>query len=457
MQQPLYLIGIGGTGMTPLAEIAQSFGYEVIGSDSQPSASVTRLQGHGIKVFLEQHEKNLPEQATVVVSSAINEDNPELMTARQRGLKILHRSELLATLMQERTAVTVSGTHGKTTTSSLIAYLLDQLNLKPTAAIGGELIGYKRSLANCNSPYFVAEADESDGSFLRYRPFISVLTNVDSDHLDHFGNLDQLQQACRDYLNTTDVEGCSVVGWDSKPIREISEGLKHRRLSYGFSIGSEVRAFNIKVVDGYTSFDVVVEHDLMTCRLALFGRHNVANALGGLAVIRALDGDVSKAADALATFPGVRRRMELKGQNETTSIYDDYAHNPGKIRAATSGLKEAFADRRLLAIFQPHRYSRLKTTYDLTTQSFCRADHVIVLPVYAAGEKSLDGFTAKRIARDISEHSAVSAISVDNMEDALCEAQNFCQKQPTNIVTLGAGDVSKLADQLTRSLCGKES
>ena len=456
LKNSLHFIGIGGSGMSGLAELALSRGYQVTGSDVAESDVITRLKSAGIKIFSEHSPGNLGPDSTVVFSSAIKAENPELSSANQRSPGPLHRSELLASLMESKKQITVAGTHGKTTTSAMLVHMLEALGCDPDAVIGGVMSNSGKSFRAGKGNYFVAEADESDGSFLRYSPFISVLTNIDADHMEFFKTTDRCVAAFSDYLGRTHVDGVAVIGWDSTLARSASEVVQNRRLTYGFVLGCEVRGVNIQSKDGVTTFTAVVERDQVKCQIKMPGKHNVQNALCALAVARALELDVSKAAAALETFEGADRRLSLVAHTKQIWVYDDYAHNPGKISACLTSVKEMWPEKKLVAVFQAHRYSRLQTMHHAMMSSFSSADLVVTLPVYAAGEAPANGFTPEEQCREIEKLSGVRAVPAKDFDTAVNLVCAELSPQVI-IVTVGAGDVWKVAKMLREKFNGQAS
>jgi len=445
--QPIHFIGIGGSGMSALAELAVKRGLKVQGSDTHDSGTVKKLVTLGINIFPDHRSSNLEGAKTVVYSSAIPSDNPELVGAKENSLEILHRSDFLKYLMLDQQAITVAGTHGKTTTAAMIAFVLDKLGMDPTVAIGGRMKALGSSARHGKGNLFVAEADESDGSFLKYSPYLSILTNVDSDHMEYFKNQEGLEAAFLKYLNNTEEDGVAIVGWDNPVSRSIGLEYTGNRLTYGFAIGSEIRAINYRLEAEFACFDAIVEHDIVAVRLKMYGKHNVSNALCALAVVRALELDVKKAAKALESFPGVDRRLALIHQDENIKIYDDYAHNPGKVAACVSALKEAFPKHKLHVLFQAHRFSRLETMYEETLGSLEDADVVYFLPVYAAGETTDKDFSPLRLAKDFSQRCDTKAIPCNNFKDAVKMVQKNLLP-PAVVLTVGAGDVWQIAHKI---------
>ena len=451
IEDPIHFVGIGGSGMSGLAELAIHGGHKVQGSDAKASAAVDRLVRLGALVVAGHDANALGTARTVVYSSAIPGSNVELVEARRLGLAVLHRSDFLRHLMEGRQAVTVAGTHGKTTTSAMITHMLDDLGLDPSAAIGGAMQRYHSPARSGGGGLFVAEADESDGSFLKYQPFVGVLTNVAFDHMEYFKDQTRLETAFRSYLRLVDPDGWAIVGWDSALARQVAEGYAGNRLTYGFVLGSEVRATEYHCDKGETRFTAIVERDRINCRLAMMGRHNVQNALCCLAVARALELDCQKAAASLAHFAGVERRMTHVHSGQALHVFDDYAHNPGKIAASVETLREAWPDWQLHVVFQPHRYTRLETMYDDMLDAMLGADIVYLVPVYSAGETTLRDFSPTRLARDLEHRLPVEAVPCESLDEAV---QAIRQRLAPNsvVLTVGAGDVHRVATQLEESL-----
>lgn len=444
-QRLVHFIGIGGSGMRPLAEIALAQGYQVSGSDSSQSSSTDELVARGAQVTIGHSAEALPQGAVrIVASTAIKGANPEVAEAQRLGLPILHRSEFLHELMSRFKAICISGTHGKTSTTAMVAFMLRELGLDPTAAIGGELVGSNSYSMIGSGPWFVAECDESDGSFLRYEPFLSIITNIDLDHLDYYQDLEGLKRGFLTFVNKTQAEGWAIVGWDNNAAREVAHEFSGQRLTFGTRIGSEVRGLNFKSHGAVADYQAVVDKLLIKSHAPLVGRHNLQNILCCLAVAKALELDLQKAADALSRYPGVKRRFSLVAEIDGVKIFDDYAHNPGKIQSCIEGAREAFPSERLIVIFQPHRYSRLETMYNETMASFAAADEVLIMPVYAAGETTDKDFSPISMAEDLSRLSRVKAqpYSTENLNKLLQS-----QRRPTVLITVGAGDVSQLSQQ----------
>jgi len=452
---PLHFVGIGGSGMAPLAELCHRQGLQVQGSDSTGSAVIASLENLGIKIFPSHAEGNIRGAQTLIYSTAIPKTNPELVAAEREKISLMHRSDLLAWLTRGKRTIAVAGTHGKTTTSALITHMLTGLGEDPSAAIGGVFSATGSAARLGKSALFVAEADESDGSFIKYHPYISVITNVDHDHMNNFPTIESLKDLFRRYLQNTDPEGAGVIGWDNAHSRELGQGLSHNRLTYGFVLGSEVRALNYRQDQGRSFFTAVVERDQIDCELNMLGQFNVQNALAALAVARALELDCRQAAATFRNFPGVMRRQHLVYTGPGLKVFDDYAHNPGKAQACIHSLKEAWPDHQLWVIYQPHRYSRLQTMYQETVAAFAGADQVVILPVYSAGEAMPQGFDLGSCARDIARNSHTAAQFSGSFAEAAHTVLAQTRK-PAIILTMGAGDVWRLAIQLRDLLHDQE-
>ena len=449
MQGPVHFIGIGGSGMAPLAELCLLRGLQVSGSDLSQNNSVERLVQLGAAIYDSHAKENIADAATVVYSSAIGENNPERLKAAEMGLPLLHRSDLLQKLSEEHRTVVVSGTHGKTTTTAMIVHVLTAIGADPTAVVGGKMLGTFNSPCRLGkSDLFVFEADESDGSFLKYHPFISLVTNVEEDHLDFFHTVENLENAFASFVSQTSGEhSTTILGWDDRACRNLGHAYEGDKLGYGFLLGSDVRAINYRCHEGTAIFTAIVEHDQIPVHLPMIGKHNVKNALAALSVVRSLKLDVNQAAAALASFGGVSRRMNLVFSDSLVSVYDDYAHNPGKISACISSLRESWPDHSLIVVYQPHRYSRLETMFTATTGAFGGADTVYVLPVYTAGESTEQDFSPNRVAAAIAKTSRVNTVASKDFASVEAQVLNNLPR-PAIILTVGAGDVWQISDRI---------
>ncbi|MBM4251012.1 MAG: UDP-N-acetylmuramate--L-alanine ligase [Deltaproteobacteria bacterium] len=451
LKEPVHFIGIGGSGMSGLAEMAVHLGISVQGTDIKSSTIIDRLVTKGVRFYLGHSGQSLDGAGTVVYSSAIAADNPELTLAHSKAIEVLHRSDFLQLLMSESLPITVAGTHGKSTTSAMIAHVLDDLGCKPKAVIGAEMIRYDSYLLLGDGNIFVAEADESDGSFLKYRPYVGVITNVELDHLDFFKNQGALLQAFGSYLQNITEDGFAIIGWDHPLTRDVGSTYLRDRLTYGFVLGCDVRARDYISVSGSSTFTVIVERDVFKCSLPMMGKHNVQNALCALAVTRSLGLNVKDAAASLANFRGVKRRMDRLLSTDRLKIYDDYAHNPGKISACIQALRQTWPQIKLHVVYQPHRFTRLETMYDEMLQSLDGADLVYVLPVYSAGETTQLDFSPAKIAADLRLRMDIDAVACDTLDEAVTTVQRQISDKAI-VLTIGAGDVWRVAAKLKENL-----
>jgi UDP-N-acetylmuramate--alanine ligase len=329
----------------------------------------------------------------------------------------------------------------------MIAHVLDDLGCQPKAVIGAEMVRYESPLLVGSGRYFVAEADESDGSFLKYRPYVGIITNIELDHLDFFKSQDGLLSSFKSYLQNIDPEGVAIIGWDHPLSRDIGSAYPGDKLTYGFVLGCDVRAREYKCTDGNSTFIAMVERDSVSCSLPMMGRHNVQNALCALAVTRALGLNAKAAAESLATFKGVKRRMDRVLSSSKIKIFDDYAHNPGKIAACIQALRQTWPHQKLHVVYQPHRFSRLETMYHEMLQSLDGADVVYVLPVYSAGETTTSDFSPSRLADDLRLRMDIESQPCNSLDDAVTQVKlKFVE--PGIILTVGAGDVWQVAEKL---------
>jgi UDP-N-acetylmuramate--alanine ligase len=434
--------------MSSLAGIAQHLGYEIQGSDIGYPSNSSILPQSSIK---KTHEKDGWRPAEIVVySSAIPSSNPELVSARDalnEGVLVLHRSEFLQKIISQFKPIVITGTHGKSTTSAILTHLLDDLNQDPLSAIGASMIRYKAPYRYGNGEFFIVEADESDGSFLNYNPFVGVITNIDIDHLDHYGNINNVVAAFDSFIDRVAFDGFNALFWDNQYCRELFRKKQSQFVTYGLSIGSELRALDIKFQGMMTEFTAIVARDRFKVKIPLFGVHNVLNCLSALSVVYGLKLDVEQAIKSLANFQGVQRRLNLIFENERIRIFDDYAHNPGKISACIKSLKEAFPNEPVVVVFQPHRYSRLATMYIPMLEALKSADYIITVPVFSAGESEDPQYTPERIASDIRNLCKIKAIPVSSL-DMIPTKINDLNLSKLTVLTCGAGNINLVGSKI---------
>ncbi len=447
----LHFVGIGGIGMSGIAELLLNLGYEVSGSDLQASPITRRLEQLGGTIQIGHNADNVAGAHVVVTSSAVADDNPEVLQALQNGIPVIPRAEMLAELMRMKHGVAVGGSHGKTTTTSIIGTVLEAAELDPTVVIGGRLQAWGTNARLGHGDFLVAEADESDGSFLHLSPTFAVVTNIDAEHLDHYRDFEELRGAFLSFLNRVPFYGAGIVCLDDPTIQETIPLVTRQLITYGFSSQADIRAADVVVQPDGTSFTCYIGDQLAgKVHVNLHGRHNALNALAAIAVARELDIDFETTAAALAGFQGTDRRMQRIAEVNDVLIFDDYGHHPTELRAVLATAKEAW-NRRTLVCFQPHRYSRSHLLKEEFGRAFYQADSVFVLPIYAAGEDPIPGVTAEQLANSIVEHGHKQVRTVDSLEEAT-EALAQAVQPGDLVLTLGAGDVWQVAPALAERL-----
>ena len=450
----VHFIGIGGIGMSAIAEMLPTFGVAVQGSNNVENANTLRLQKIGIPVFIGHDATHLKGVEAIVVSSAIHPDNVELQAAREQGIPVAHRSEMLAELMRFKKSISISGSHGKTTTSSLIAHMLISAKMDPSFIIGG-ILNAKGSNASAGSgEWIVAEADESDGSFLKLPSTISVVTNIEPEHMDYYKTFDREKMAYQTFLNQTAFYGACVVCVDHPVVREILPAIKNRKImTYGFSKTADVHADNVRVVSGGSVFDVYVRFNndfekISDVKISLMGKHNILNALAAFAVGEFLRLDRAIIKKSLADFMGIQRRLTLRGTERGVAVYDDYAHHPSEIKATLSALKEQISGR-LIAVFQPHRYTRFQDLWADFKTAFEGVDALFVTDVYSAGDPAIEGVTADKFVSEMAPSYPDVYKTTEN--DFGQDVARFVKTGDT-VVCLNAGSLSRHIPELLEAL-----
>lgn len=450
--QHLHFIGIGGIGMSGIAEVLLTLGYQVSGSDLRLSPATDRLEAAGATVF-EGHEARYVEGAkAVVVSSAVDSQNPELVEARRLGIPIIRRGEMLAELMRLKYGIAIAGSHGKTTVTSLTATILSHGNLDPTVVVGGRVKTLGGSNARVGaSDFLLVESDESDGSFLQLAPIIAVVTNIDREHLDHYPTLDDIREAFLQFVNKTPFYGAVILCLDDENIQSILPNVKRRTITYGFNPQADLVISDASPDNFGSVFELARRGaPLGQFRVAAPGRHNVLNATAALAVALELEMPLETIREGLAQFSGVDRRMQIRGEEKGIVAMDDYGHHPTEIKATLEAAREG-GYQRILVLFQPHRYSRTQHLLEEFAKAFHQADQVYVTDIYAASEKPIEGVTAKALVERMREFGHRSVTHVGSLEGGVAElAKNA---EPGDLVlTLGAGSVWKAADDLLARL-----
>lgn len=461
----IHFVGIGGSGMSGLAEVLLNLGYAVSGSDLKESATVERLRRLGAKIFNRHEAQNVANAHVVVVSSAINPKNPEIDAAQKAKLPIIHRSEMLAELMRLKYGVIVAGTHGKTTTTSILANVLHEAGLDPTVVIGGILNSTHSNAKLGSGDWFLAEADESDGSFLRLSPTVAVITNIDRDHMDHYASFEEIVSAFAAFLDKVPFYGAVCACVDDPGVQLVLPRLRRRTLTYGLSTEADVTAVDISHQGSLSEFTPSIRGVRgERVRLQMPGRYNILNALASIAVGHILEIQFEKVCQSISGFQGVLHRFTQLGQIGNVTVVDDYAHNPKKIATVLGGIRESWPGHKVCAIFQPHRYSRVKHLAAEFAASFADADHVIVTPVYAASEAPIEGCdheTLAQLIRTTSFANNPTAVETcQNLDQAVSLGSSYACKHKDNdqgytgvlLITLGAGDVQSVGPLLLREL-----
>jgi len=455
---PIHFIGIGGIGMSGIAEVMINLGYEVQGSDARENPNVTRLRKLGATIFIGQRAEQVHNAGAIVMSSAIKGDNPELVEARARSIPVVRRAEMLAELMRLKWAVAVGGTHGKTTTTTMIAALLEGGGLDPTVINGGIINAYGSNAKLGLGDWMVVEADESDGSFLKLFPTVAVVTNIDPEHMEHYGDFDKLRAAFDTFVENLPFYGFAVLCIDHPEVQALVSRITDRKIiTYGFNKHADIYAENLELEPAGSRFDVVfrslegVEDRWDGLFLPMAGRHNTQNVLSAIAVSRELGLTEEQVRAGLDSFGGVKRRFTHVGDWNGVTIIDDYGHHPVEIAAVLQAARQV-SQGRVHAVVQPHRYSRLSDLFEEFSTCFNDADYVYVADVYAAGEEPLDGINGPALVDSLHSHGHrhASSITQDNLAEAL-----KAEITPGDlIVCLGAGDITNWAAELPSRLAG---
>ncbi|MBW1751911.1 MAG: UDP-N-acetylmuramate--L-alanine ligase [Deltaproteobacteria bacterium] len=448
----IHFVGIGGIGMSGIAELLLNLGYKVSGSDLSSSDLTRRLQSIGGVIYEGHAAKQIKGADVVVTSAAIVPDNPEVIAAAQASIPVIPRAEMLAELMRLKYSVAIAGAHGKTSTTSLVAAVLDEGGLDPTVVIGGKLksIGINALLGE--GDFIVAEADESDGSFLKMSPTIAVVTNIDREHLDFYKDLNHIKEVFLSFIDRIPFYGLAILCLDDEPIQDIIPKIKKRFTTYGVSSQADIQAKNIESKGLKSRFTVkhLGEH-LGEISLNLPGIHNVYNAMASIAVGLELGIDFEVIKSALEIVQGVQRRLEIKGIARDITVVDDYGHHPTEIKFTLQAAKESWPDRRIVVVFQPHRYSRTEALFDDFTRSFYQSDMLVVLPIYAASEKAIKGVDSQSLFEEIRAHGHKDVVFMPSFKTAVSHLKQTLTAGDI-LLTLGAGDVYKLGETLLKEL-----
>lgn len=445
-----HFIGIGGVGMSGLAKILLEKGHRVSGSDMAANETTRKLSSLGATVFLGHHPDQLLNSVDkVVVSSAIKEDNPELQKAKELGIPVISRGELLAELMEQSKGIAVAGSHGKTTTSSMIAWCLEKNGWEPTIVVGGEVTNIGENAKQGRGDYMIAEADESDGSFLKLNPYIAVVTNVEDDHLDHYGTFDNLVKAFADFLARVSPAGFAVVGTDSPAAMALAQE-QQKVITYGFNPEADYRAVKLQLTAAHSKATIQYKGTYLgTLELGVPGKHNIDNALAAIAVCLELGLSFGEIVEALASFQGAKRRFQHMGTARGIKVIDDYAHHPTEIRATLAAARQ-LEPQTLWAVFQPHRFTRTQQLYREFGKAFAEADQVVVSDIYAAGETPIPGVSAEIIVEAIEQEGA-EVVYLPRQDEIIAYLQDRCGPRDL-VLTLGAGDICQVGPKLLQKL-----
>ena len=448
----IHFVGIGGIGMSGIAELLLNLGYKVSGSDTSSSDITRRLESFGGIIFQGHSAEQIRGADVVVTSSAIGPDNPEVAAAGQGSTPVIPRAEMLAELMRLKYSVAIAGAHGKTSTTSIVASVLGKGGLDPTVVIGGKLKSIDSNALLGEGDYIVAEADESDGSFLKISPTIAVVTNIDREHLDFYQDLNAIKEVFLSFIDKIPFYGLAILCLDDEPIQDIIPNIQKRFTTYGMSTQANLQAKDV-VFEGLKSrFNV---HHLGVrlgeIVLNLPGIHNVYNALAAIAVGIELDIPFGVIKSALQTAEGVQRRLEIKGENKGVTVVDDYGHHPTEVKITLQAVRESWPDRRVVVVFQPHRYTRTQALFDDFTRAFYQSDLLVVLPIYAAGEKKIKGVEGNTLFEGIRSHGHREVVYMQDFETAVSHLKKVLTRSDI-LLTMGAGDVWKVGEMILKEL-----
>lgn len=447
--EKIHFVGIGGIGMSGIAEVLLNLGYKVSGSDLKSSDTTDRLAQLGGEIYFGHAKENLTNVDVVVISSAVKEDNPEVQEAQRRMTPVIPRAEMLAELMRMKYGIAIAGTHGKTTTTSMVATILTQGGIDPTIVIGGKLNTLGTNAKLGQGKFLVAEADESDGSFLKLSPTIAVVTNIDADHLDYYtGGLPQIKDTFVDFINKIPFYGLAVLCLEDRNIAEILPRVKKRFVTYGLSSQADIRATHVRLEGGCTSFVAHYKgYRMGEISFKMPGAHNVLNALACIAVAVELDIPFEQIREGFAQFGGVGRRFQVKGEVNGITVVDDYGHHPVEIRATLAAAKSGWPERRLVVAFQPHRYTRTKELFSDFVTCFYDADLLVITDIYAASEAPIPGISAENLTAEIARHGQRDITHIP--ERAAVAGHIASIVQPGDmVVTLGAGSIWQTGEEL---------
>ncbi len=450
--QHIHFIGIGGIGMSGIAEVLLTLGYRISGSDQKKSPITLRLAKKGAKIFYGHKPAHMEGAQVVVISSAIRPSNPEWTAAQEKGIPVIPRAEMLAELMRLKYGIAVAGSHGKTTTTSLIAHILYKAKLDPTLVIGGRVKSFRSNAKLGKGEFLVAEADESDGSFMKLSTTMAVITNIDPEHMDHYRDFAELKQTFVNFANKIPFYGAVVACIDHPTVKEIIPQIKKRVLTYGLDETADYYARAIVQQGMQIHFEVYRKRLLLgEVKLKLAGLHNVYNALAAIAVAMELDISFANIVKGLQTFQGIERRMETVYRGKNVMVIDDYGHHPEEIKATLSALRLAFPNNRIVTLFQPHRYTRTRDLFEDFVSAFGSTDLLFLTEVYAAGEEPIAGASSEKLVEAMLARANLGGVVFKNKEGLAEEIAKLLQPNDV-VVTLGAGDIFKVGKKLAQRL-----
>ena len=453
----IHFVGIGGIGMSGIAEVLLNLGYKVSGSDLQETDITNRLQSLGARIYLGHAAGCIEGADVVVVSSAVRKSNPEIVAAREAKIPVIPRAEMLAELMRlKRYGIAIAGSHGKTSTTSMVGWLLAEAGMEPTVIIGGKVNSFGTNAILGRGQCIVAEADESDGSFLKLSPVLEVVTNIDHEHVDHYIDLHAVKHTFLEFLDKIPFYGAAVVCLDDPNVASILPEIKKRTITYGLTSQADISAREVKTVGLRSRFDVYAAGDLLgSIDLALPGKHNVYNALAAIGVGIELEIPFNIISKALSTFSGVQRRLQIKGKMHGITVVDDYGHHPTEIKATLDAAKCAWPNQRLVVLFQPHRYSRTHGLFKEFCTSFYEADF-LVTEIYGAGEQEIEGVSGEFLREGIKQHGQRNVLFIRDVEEISKDVLPMLAEGDV-VLTLGAGNIWRVGEELLKMLETSES
>ncbi len=452
----VHLVGIGGIGMSGIARVLMAEGFLVSGSDLYENNEINILKNLGARIFIGHRAENINNADVLVYSSAINLDNIEILEAKKANIPVIQRAVMLAELMRLRCGIAISGAHGKTTTTSMIGYLMYKANLDPTVVIGGVVNKFDSNAIVGKSQFMIAEADESDGSFLHLSPSIAVITNIDREHLDYYqGGIEEVLEKFRLFLKLVPFYGLIVACIDDENIKKILANINRRVITYGFDISANYSARNL-IYEGFsTSFDLYINQEFIrTITISMAGKHNVLNALAAIIVLEEVGIKTLNLLESLKSFDGVKRRFSLVSSNNNFTIIDDYAHHPTEIKAILQTAKNCFLNRKIHVLFQPHRFSRTRDLLDDFANCFADCDSLIISDIYAASEEPIFGINSQMLAKNVTKFSNKNAMYGASLDESIQKMADLVQKNDV-ILTLGAGNVTSAGSKINYLLSSK--